>query len=950
MPITVWDNEAGKEVQVNESELASGYQAGRYRVQEGQAIPVMDPYGAVGTIDASRAAEAFGAGYEVVPDAVYQDARNRAIYGDTGSQIAAGAEGVARGLSLGFYDAAANAIDPEYAREAQLRAEINPTTAVAGEIGGALLPILLSGGSGAAVEGGSLGARGAALAARGARAATALPRAASALGRAAGSGAERLVGTEAGSLLGRVAQKAIVTGVEGAAESLPYAIGHGVSEASLHPEKTSEQILAGIGLETLMGGLAGGVLGGGAKLGSESYQRIARAVFGEGTHPRLGEAIVKGMSALSGDSADDISRIAMGDAGEGFFSASARKNRQLAFHEGQGVRDRVARDLTESLDDARAALSNIQENYMGLSKIDAVDKLLPKETRQAQIIANRNYLKVVDEALEKMAGSKGTVFKSQLKDLRDVVKAQRGRLEASIRGRGATAAGPEATGYAALDEVKRRLQGAIEASTASLQRSPKVKVQAYGKQTIDHLEGLQEQIRQHLMNEDLFGMAAVAQREVNDPWMRMIAANKNLSQRARLFQQFKAGEVAEYGNQWRADPEQITRYLDSITDPKKDLVHSDLKQWLDQGEKFSAAVGKYGSKGEFADETLGAAVKKYQDAVGRIRGGLGEVEDAIVLQNQAKALSTSGIFEGSDLGLGAGLSYVADSVVPFAASGVVGGLKGAANALSAPGKTLRQLAAIERLASGVSSKMDGGVTKYINAVKKAAQTGSYVSKKAAVRGAGVASRRKDTKESNRKAYERTKARLEAAKADPEGVRERLARSTRNIAADAPQITEALHARAIKANDFLESKLPKTPEASSPWRKPTLLDSELAKYAKYVRATEDPVGTLSKELDDGTLSRETMETLDALYPEMAQDVRTSVTEQLASMKDPPPYPERVRLSILLGTPLDDSLNPAKVAIYQNSYTMPEPPKPRPMGGSAMESISKNYETTLNRLSV
>ena len=57
----------------------------RYRVQEGQAIPVMDPYGAVGTIDASRAAEAFGAGYEVVPDAVYQDARNRAIYGDTGS-------------------------------------------------------------------------------------------------------------------------------------------------------------------------------------------------------------------------------------------------------------------------------------------------------------------------------------------------------------------------------------------------------------------------------------------------------------------------------------------------------------------------------------------------------------------------------------------------------------------------------------------------------------------------------------------------------------------------------------------------------------------------------------------------------------------------------------------------------------------------------------------------
>jgi hypothetical protein len=274
----VLDLKTGQEVDLPEHEVAQRYLEGTVRTQEGDRIPVVSNTGEVGSVDPASLRTAVESGFQVTTQDHLRQAEMEAVYGDLGSQVAAGAEGMARGLTLGLYDAAAYGVNPEYAKEAELRAQANPITAMGGEIAGAVLPAFVSGGS-------STAASGAGLAARGARAATALPRAATALGRVAGAGAERLVGAEAGSVLGRVAQKAVRYGVEGAAESLPYAIGHGVSEKVLHPERTSEQILAGVGFETLAGGLAGGILGGTAKAGSEAYQRIARSVFGESAHP-----------------------------------------------------------------------------------------------------------------------------------------------------------------------------------------------------------------------------------------------------------------------------------------------------------------------------------------------------------------------------------------------------------------------------------------------------------------------------------------------------------------------------------------------------------------------------------------------------------------------------------------------------------------------------------------
>jgi hypothetical protein len=70
-------------------------------------------------------------------------------YGDVGSQIGAGLEGVAQGATLGGYGAVAGAISDDYDAERRLRQQYNPSTALAGEVVGAVAPALLSGGTGA---------------------------------------------------------------------------------------------------------------------------------------------------------------------------------------------------------------------------------------------------------------------------------------------------------------------------------------------------------------------------------------------------------------------------------------------------------------------------------------------------------------------------------------------------------------------------------------------------------------------------------------------------------------------------------------------------------------------------------------------------------------------------------------------------------------------------------
>jgi hypothetical protein len=290
--ISVVDKATGQTKLVDDEEAQRGLARGEYGTTSG-AVPVRNRDGDVGTVPADQIQDALHDGYTLSNDQELHQAQLQKKHGGLGGIAAAGAEGAARGLSFGLSDAAARAIDDDYANQMKERQEVHPIAATVGEVGGALAPILASGGAAAAGEGLTAGSlvRGAGI----------LPRAVAGAGEAAGAAARGIVGTGAKGILGQVAQRAAPMAVQGAVEGAAYGVGHEISEAALgDTQLTAERVLAGAGKGALFGGGAGAVLGtteaavsraadAGLKLvGKESVEDFFRSFANERTIKALG--------------------------------------------------------------------------------------------------------------------------------------------------------------------------------------------------------------------------------------------------------------------------------------------------------------------------------------------------------------------------------------------------------------------------------------------------------------------------------------------------------------------------------------------------------------------------------------------------------------------------------------------------------------------------------------
>ena len=224
----------GAVVQVPDDATQQAFLSGSAGFPKRQPIPVVSPDGTPGTIDPADAYATFQAGYQFDPKTVHS-AQIQAEYGGTGQQIAAGVEGLASGATFGLSRVAERiaGVSPAGMKG---RREANPVTSIGGEIAGAVIPSLLSGGTGA------IGSA--------ARLAGTLPRAAEALGGAAESGLAGLLPRLAATGIPKIAGAATI-GAE-------YAAGNLISEAALHengdPELTAEHALATIGFGALLGG------------------------------------------------------------------------------------------------------------------------------------------------------------------------------------------------------------------------------------------------------------------------------------------------------------------------------------------------------------------------------------------------------------------------------------------------------------------------------------------------------------------------------------------------------------------------------------------------------------------------------------------------------------------------------------------------------------------------
>lgn len=340
---------------------------GKAFFQKGAKVYARDQRGTLVTLDA---AEAGHPGYQVLTPAELEAAHAQKQYGEgLGNVAKATAAGAARGLTLGASDAVLAGVGGEDTRKALkgLR-EANPVASTVGEVGGALAPLVLSGGGSGAAEGAGLAARAGEAGSAAVRTLGAGHRAIAGVGSLVERGAARgleALGATGETALGRIGAAGVKMAARGAAEGALYGGAQAASDSVLNGDDiTAEKIVAGMGHGALFGGALGGALGlGGAALTEGAAKLIPKK---EALQQLAREQGLKG-AGFKGSDFRRLAGRATGEAAEARIAATADdlmnttlQNGERVLQPGANVEETLAR-VSQAKIEAQARLSGLKD-------------------------------------------------------------------------------------------------------------------------------------------------------------------------------------------------------------------------------------------------------------------------------------------------------------------------------------------------------------------------------------------------------------------------------------------------------------------------------------------------------------------------------------------------------------------------------------------------------------
>lgn len=186
-------------------------------------------------------------------------------------------------------------------------------------------------------------------------------------------------------------------------------------------------------------------------------------------------------------------------------------------------------------------------------------------------------------------------------------------------------------------------------------------------------------------------------------------------------------------------------------------------------------------------------------------------------------------------------------------------------------------------------------------------------------------------------------------ANPDALTDRLAHATAALGQVAPDTSAALMQAAQRGVTYLHQVAPKAPTPAldvpalrRPWA-PS--DADVAKFEKRLAAVTDPYSTI-EDAAAGRVTREAVEALQAVYPELLGAVRDRLLERLASHGTQLDYQQRLTLGTLFGKPLDDSAQPQRLAALQALHQAPQGPPPS--RGGKPPHLAAGFQTDSERL--
>jgi len=160
---------------------------------------------------------------------------------------------------------------------------------------------------------------------------------------------------------------------------------------------------------------------------------------------------------------------------------------------------------------------------------------------------------------------------------------------------------------------------------------------------------------------------------------------------------------------------------------------------------------------------------------------------------------------------------------------------------------------------------------------------------------------------------------------------------------APTIAMELSGQLNKAMAYLQNEVPKqmnpNPLVKQRWE-PS--DTELASFERKASVVLNPFSVID-DLGNGSLTKDQLTALQTVYPSIYEKIRSGVVESLTTFDNTVPYPMRIKLSLLFGASLDQSL--AQVPQLQQTFSA----QTQSMNTKNL-SLAKNTQTQSQRLGV
>lgn len=403
--------------------------------------------------------------------------------------------------------------------------------------------------------------------------------------------------------------------------------------------------------------------------------------------------------------------------------------------------------------------------------------------------------------------------------------------------------------------------------------------------------------------------------EVLDPLLSLPGREADANEVVNYMQSFygKAGKVPEFEtvSAFRKD---LDRRLKPVFNKPQEAAHDSLVKVR------GILEDEFTKAGDRAASELGETFSQKYQALKATYADLAKVRD-ITTRETVRDLANRAVSLTDTLAAGFGLSTMGPKGLLLAGANKL--VRERSNQVAADLlNRVSSVEAVRRLSAKVDGQLATGVRGAFEAGERAATTGAVY---------GLLP-----------AQDSTKAKILAVRqlaGNPAQMADRVARLVEPVQGEAPKTASALAMKATQAVAFLAQKAPapKIGQSLIPQHQtPRFADAEVARFARYLKAIEDPASVL-EDAKDLKLSRESVEAVKAVYPrlfeQMQRDVMTEIgrLEARGELKDRLPWEKRKQLSVLLGVPADETLTPEFIKAMQETKLVPPPEgEPAPQG--------------------